>query len=429
MKKITFFYLFLFTYFQSNYAQVGISLPVSSIDSSAMLDIKSKSKGLLIPRMTQSERNVINRPANSLMVYQTDITPGYFYNAGSPVSPNWVAFGGGGTQSNYKIPITTLPINIDQPGSYILSATLEEMEGITISASNVNIDLNFSSLIGKAGNIKNGILIEPGVNNITIYNGNITNWGGSGISAPNTESLRCLHLTVTNNADDGIDGGNNSILENCIAKQNGLNGLSVCDGALILNCESAANGANGFVVKNYSRVLNCVAQNNSASGFYAGIGNLFSGNTSNINQQHGFNVNSRTTLEGNQSTSNIMDGFKLGMSNVLRKNSSLYNDGHGFNLEEKDELIENTATSNGLNGFHCDSKDNGIIENNTSTFNTGRGYSFSNSSNWLITKNKAVTNGNSNFDISPGNNVGVILYSIDISANGINITTHSNISL
>lgn len=73
------------------YAQnVGISSDGSTPDNSAMLDIKSTSSGLLIPRLTLSQRNAISSPATSLIIYQTDNTPGYYYNAGTSSSPNWV---------------------------------------------------------------------------------------------------------------------------------------------------------------------------------------------------------------------------------------------------------------------------------------------------------------------------------------------------
>ncbi|HNY03335.1 MAG TPA: fibrobacter succinogenes major paralogous domain-containing protein, partial [Bacteroidales bacterium] len=53
-------------------AQVGISTDNSEPDPSAMLEIKSTSKGLLLPRLTHSEINAIDNPANGLMVYCTD---------------------------------------------------------------------------------------------------------------------------------------------------------------------------------------------------------------------------------------------------------------------------------------------------------------------------------------------------------------------
>jgi uncharacterized protein (TIGR02145 family) len=63
----------------SGFGQVGIGTKTPA--PSAMLDVVSTSKGMLIPRMTQSQRNAIKNPANSLMIYQTDNTPGYYYYA------------------------------------------------------------------------------------------------------------------------------------------------------------------------------------------------------------------------------------------------------------------------------------------------------------------------------------------------------------
>jgi len=75
------------------YAQnVGINSDGSTPDNSAMLDIKSTSSGLLIPRMTLAQRNAISSPAAGLLIYQTDNTPGFYYNAGTPSSPNWIRF-------------------------------------------------------------------------------------------------------------------------------------------------------------------------------------------------------------------------------------------------------------------------------------------------------------------------------------------------
>lgn len=49
-----------------------------SPDTSAMLDISSNNKGLLIPRMTTAERLSIVRPATGLLVYQTDGIEGFY---------------------------------------------------------------------------------------------------------------------------------------------------------------------------------------------------------------------------------------------------------------------------------------------------------------------------------------------------------------
>jgi hypothetical protein len=56
----------------SVFSQIAINTDGSQPDGSAMLDVKSKSKGLLLPRMTHAELNTISNPADGLMVYCTD---------------------------------------------------------------------------------------------------------------------------------------------------------------------------------------------------------------------------------------------------------------------------------------------------------------------------------------------------------------------
>jgi hypothetical protein len=62
---------------------VGINSDGSLPDNSAMLDVKSNSKGVLIPRLTQEQRGAISSPAAGLMVFQTDNTAGFYYYTGS----------------------------------------------------------------------------------------------------------------------------------------------------------------------------------------------------------------------------------------------------------------------------------------------------------------------------------------------------------
>lgn len=89
-----------FAFFAFTQGNIAINNDNSAPDASAMLDIKSTSQGLLIPRMTQDQRNAITLPANSLMIYQTDNNPGYYYNSGSTASPAWVK---AGTDSGWSL--------------------------------------------------------------------------------------------------------------------------------------------------------------------------------------------------------------------------------------------------------------------------------------------------------------------------------------
>lgn len=67
---------------------VSINANGDKPNNSAMLDVSSTSKGLLIPRMTSVQRAAISTPANGLLVYQTDSIQGlYFYDT---TFPKWV---------------------------------------------------------------------------------------------------------------------------------------------------------------------------------------------------------------------------------------------------------------------------------------------------------------------------------------------------
>lgn len=62
---------------------VSINTDGTKADTSAILDMKSTTKGLLVPRMTAAQRNAIFTPATGLLVYQTDGSTGFYYYTGS----------------------------------------------------------------------------------------------------------------------------------------------------------------------------------------------------------------------------------------------------------------------------------------------------------------------------------------------------------
>lgn len=75
-------------------AQVAVTTDGSSADGSAMLDVKSSDKGMLIPRVAltgTSDITTISSPVESLMVYNTatagDVTPGFYYWNGTAWTP------------------------------------------------------------------------------------------------------------------------------------------------------------------------------------------------------------------------------------------------------------------------------------------------------------------------------------------------------
>jgi hypothetical protein len=64
----------------------SVSIGTNNVDPSAILNISSNDRGILIPRVTLTQRNAIPNPTNGLLIYQTDNTPGFYYYDGM----NWV---------------------------------------------------------------------------------------------------------------------------------------------------------------------------------------------------------------------------------------------------------------------------------------------------------------------------------------------------
>lgn len=85
MKYLFYFFLFVFSLIfstdlaaQSNEG-VCIAASLTPPDASAMLEVQSNSKGMLIPRMTIADRNAIVAPVVGLWIFQIDNTPGFYY--------------------------------------------------------------------------------------------------------------------------------------------------------------------------------------------------------------------------------------------------------------------------------------------------------------------------------------------------------------
>ena len=86
MKKLTILLSTMLLFATLGYSQVAINTDGSNADSSAMLDIKSSTKGLLLPRMTTIQISSISNPAAGLLVYNTDSSDFYGYNGSKWIS-------------------------------------------------------------------------------------------------------------------------------------------------------------------------------------------------------------------------------------------------------------------------------------------------------------------------------------------------------
>lgn len=401
----------------TSFSQVAVSTnPLPMSDPSSVLDISSSNKGVLHPRMTKSDRDNITLPAHSLMIYQTDDIPGYYYNAGTTLVPIWQK-----VETNTSIltfigrtPISSLPFTITQSGSFYLSQSLTGTSGITISASNVYIDLNGHALSGSVGNTSVGIVTSAAFHNLTVLNGSINNWGKEGINFSNSnacifENLQLNNnlrdglfsgknsivkkIVATGNSQDGIDVGESSTVENCICELNLNDGIELDNGSICSGCSAKSNSLVGIKSTGMATIQNCNAYSNNSYGFQLGIGTKASGNNAMNNLSHGYYV---------------LEGCHL-FENVARSNSN------GFELFGNHIIVENcSAKNNTTNGFSC-SFNYIHLHGNTSSNNV-HGYNISGTSNLLI-NNTAINNSTSGFTVVAGNHVGTILSPATLNTN------------
>ncbi len=93
----------------SAFAQGNVGIGTTAPDASALLDLTSVSRGLLVPRMTQTQRNAISTPATGLLVFCTDSVSSsypstFYYYTGSAWVPflgsGWLLTGNSGTTAS-----------------------------------------------------------------------------------------------------------------------------------------------------------------------------------------------------------------------------------------------------------------------------------------------------------------------------------------
>jgi hypothetical protein len=132
MKKIHLIFLIVLGTCYSMKAQnVGINATGATPDASAMLDVSSPSKGLLVPRVSLTATNAagpVSSPTASLLVYNTatagtapnNVVPGYYFWNGSA----WVQLLATTSTGNVGIGKTTPTEALDVAGNFRLSGAL-----------------------------------------------------------------------------------------------------------------------------------------------------------------------------------------------------------------------------------------------------------------------------------------------------------------
>ncbi len=270
----------------------GINTDGSVPVGSAILDIKSNAKGLLIPRMTQIEKTFIQSPATGLLIYQTgpDSSGFYYYNGN-----RW-----------------TLLVSTSNTDTLVwkTQGNYGTQEGVHFIGTKDNKTLNFRVNDERSGRIDQtnfntyfGYLSGPtntyGLENTAIGAKTLfSNSGGTQNTAVGTKALN-----LNNNGSFNVALGGRALESN----YNGMNNTAIGYSALLKNTEGYDNFAagvnalqnNGYgnyntAIGNSSLYNNGLGLGNTAIGYQAIKSNI----SGNYNTAIGYNALTQGTIIG-----------------------------------------------------------------------------------------------------------------------------------
>ncbi len=153
-KNLLFLFLFCFIAAMYSQAQVAINTDSSSADPSAILDLKSSSKGLLLPRIKDISTNPIANPKAGLLVYDSATKATWIYDGAS-----WVK------QGSFTLPY---------------SASASSSSSAALNISNTATTGNAVGLYGSTTSSSDG---TGAVSGVTAVMGEVLPTSGGGYSA------------------------------------------------------------------------------------------------------------------------------------------------------------------------------------------------------------------------------------------------------
>ncbi|MCA0234366.1 MAG: hypothetical protein LCH91_28175 [Bacteroidetes bacterium] len=254
----------------------NVGIGTKSPDPSAILDLSSTTKGLLLPRMTQSQRDAISNPVAGLIVFQTDKAIGtYLYNGTTwlPTSARLgeTAVAGAWDKQGNAIDGTDF---IGSTNDFDLVFKRNNIQGGRIGASN--------TFLGNSAGANNN-----GVNNTALGNGALqystnASFGNVALGAnalKNNQSGNNNLAIGTNTLLSNSDGFGNVAIGNqaMTSNQTGYQNMAIGENTLFALTGNGGSGI-GNVAIGAGALFSTNGSSNVAIGSYAGQANTGSGN-------------------------------------------------------------------------------------------------------------------------------------------------------
>jgi hypothetical protein len=299
---------------------VAINTDGSQADISAILDLKSTSGGLLIPRMTENQKNVLNDPAPGLLVFQTNADAGFYYYTGSEwivltsEKSGWSINGNQGTNGSNDFIGTTDAQDLTFRTNNIKRFRVSQNGQLEI------LNTGQSVFVGEAA----GELDDLTNNNnvfIGFRSGYVNLTGNNNVAS----GQRTLYSNETGSRNTAL--GTQSLYSNTSGYNNTASGYR----ALYLNTEGHSNVALGYqaLYRSISGIRNSSLGHQSLRNNTEGTGNVsngFRGLYQNISGDYntgiGYSANSvgtdfnNSTGIGYNADNTASNSVKLGNSNV-----------------------------------------------------------------------------------------------------------------
>ncbi len=350
-------------YYNTGSAGLGTATP----DTSALLDITSTAKGILVPRMTGANKNAIASPATGLLVYQTDGPAGFYYYTGTAwkavtaAASQWATSGTNISYINGNVGVgTTTPqqklhiaggLRVDTLSNNIDSGLLRH------NAAGTVYSLKFTGDITQAlrGNGTFGALPNT---NWSLYGNANTNTDINFIGTTNNQPL---YFRVNNKPSGQINPTNYNTSFGYYSFAANTTGIS----NTVFGDEGLQNNTTGYenvAIGDFAMHSNTIGIDNTAVGFQSG--------SYNINGSENAFFGANAGLQNESGSYNSFFGYNAGTSNTSAINNAFFGQSSGvYNSTGHD----NTFIGNGA-GFKNISANSNTFVGSLSGFSNATGF-------------------------------------------------------